>query len=185
MPSGDASRIARIWVSNSTSRRSPSRRPRTPSAGFASVPVGSKPAGLSPPTSSVRNVTGRSPIASAIRRYTARCSASPGATVRPRNSSSVRTRPIPSAPRRAASSASAIEPTLASTRIPWRFGAELPEAPAAPCAGSAARSSAAGSTTSRPPSPSRSAAHSSRSRRRLAPMPRTRGIPSARATMAA
>ena len=53
--------------------------PRWPRNGLASAGIGRYGSGLSPPTSSVRRVTRRPPIASAIASYTACCSSTSGA----------------------------------------------------------------------------------------------------------
>ncbi len=62
-PSGTAPSSAVSWSSSRAGWRSPRRTPRTPRAGLASGGTSRQAAGLSPPTSSVLNTTGRPSMA--------------------------------------------------------------------------------------------------------------------------
>ena len=121
-------------------------------------------AGLSPPTSRVRKTTGRPPIASRIRPYAARCSPTEGGVGPPEEQQLVRTRPMPSAPARAAASASSAEPTFATIDTPFGETGRRPSNPTL-AARPTARGPARPADTARPAVAATSSARPARHRR--------------------
>ena len=120
-----ARRMARNCNMNKSVLRRLMRMPRTPKNGFGSGGSLIYGTSLSPPTSSVRTVTGQTPMVSPICNKAFRCSSSLGGVSRVRNRNSVRNRPMPSAPFLTALRTSCTLPTLAktSTRCPSRVTA--------------------------------------------------------------
>ncbi|MCY1176311.1 hypothetical protein D9M73_165770 [compost metagenome] len=95
------------------------RMPRTPRNGFSSFAIGQYGSGLSPPTSRVRTTSGRPARPSRTRRYSTSWVASSGACGWAMKISSVRNRPMPSAPCSTALVTPALSPMLANTSTAW------------------------------------------------------------------
>src|SRR5215210_3737082 len=117
LPLAAARRIARSCGSKSSGVSRLILIPRQPRKGFSSAAWSTPGRSLSPPTSSVRTMTGFSPNARATALYASYCSSSEGRSSRSMNRNSVRKSPTPSAPHSSASSASDAEPRFAATSM--------------------------------------------------------------------
>ena len=111
-----ASNRARSCRRSIAGRSRPTRSERQPMAGFSSVCTGASGNSLSPPRSSVRNRTGRSPAASSTRAYRAAWSGTSSTAPRASIAISVRNRPIPAAPVVSRCSTSRARPTFSIRR---------------------------------------------------------------------
>src|SRR5918993_4801539 len=117
LPLAAARRMARSWGSKSSGVSRLILIPRHPRNGFSSCAWSTPSSSLSPPTSSVRTMTGFSPNARATALYASYCSSSEGRSSLCMNRNSVRKSPTPSAPHSSASSASDAEPRFAATSM--------------------------------------------------------------------
>src|SRR5215203_1720364 len=117
LPLAAARRMARSCGSKSSGVSRHILIPRQPRKGFSSAAWSTPGRSLSPPTSSVRTMTGFSPNARATALYASYCSSSEGRSSRSINRNSVRKSPTPSAPHWSAPSASEAEPRFAATSM--------------------------------------------------------------------
>src|SRR5215216_6334089 len=117
LPLAAARRMARSWGLKSSGVSRLILIPRQPRKGLSSSAWSTPGRSLSPPTSSVRTMTGFSPNARATALYASYCSSSEGRSSRSMKRNSVRKSPTPSAPHSSASSASDAEPRFAATSM--------------------------------------------------------------------
>src|SRR5215212_5802054 len=192
LPLAAARRMARSCGSKSSGVSRLILIPRQPRKGFSSAAWSTPGRSLSPPTSSVRTMTGFSPNARATALYASYCSSSEGSSSRSMNRNSVRKSPTPSAPHPRASLASDAEPRFAATsmRSPSlvRASTYLYSSRDARCSASAAdilsnvaTVSSSGSVMAMPSLPSMATLFASRASSRASPTPTTAGIPIERA----
>src|SRR5215210_3893880 len=195
LPLAAARRMARSCGSKSSGVSRLILIPRQPRKGFSSAAWSTPGRSLSPPTSSVRTMTGFSPNARATALYTSYCSSSEGKSSRSMNRNSVRKSPTPSAPHPSASSASDADPRFAATsmRRPsdvrastclYSSRAACSSASAADILSNVATVSSSGSVIAVPSLPSMATLLASRASSRAFPTPTTAGIPMERAMIA-
>ena len=198
------------WVSRplrSTARSWPARARAWPSSAARPASWPARNGGiLSPEKSSSRTTAGRPASRLSTGSSAARCSVSAGQLVALRNGISVRSRPTPAAPAARPRRVSVLDATLHSRVISWPSAVRTSPAgsdaalrpagraalarllpPAAPdlAPGSWARSRGAGSTTRRPPTPSRMAGCPAGAASTAGSAPASMGTPSPRAMIAA